>query len=255
MNTRNDEDTVIRNTGSDENNRNAMENDAEDNTGNPSSVDGKDPLNGIGIERRARERRTKEKKMPVDGSTDDFIEKLKSEICGKDDEIQKLNREIDSIKDLIQRRQADFDNYKKRNQKQLEQNKKYAVKEFAVEIIAIDDDLLRAIESSASIKEGETLENSHDSFVHGVTLISKRIQDLLNKFGIVEIDAMGKPFDPNFHECVEIEMSGDFQSDTVTKVHQKGFTIDDMVIRTSKVKVTKPSKQEDEKVKGNSADE
>ena len=58
------------------------------------------------------------------------------------------------------------------------------------------------------------------------------------------MEAEGKKFDPNFHEAVEIEMSDDVDFDTVTKVYQKGFRIDDLVVRSARVKVAKPRKEE-----------
>jgi molecular chaperone GrpE len=192
-------------------------------------------------ERRSDVRRLKERRNSTaeDESSAEF--QLKKVISEKDDEIMELNKEIESIKELIQRRQADFENFKKRNLKLLEENKKFAIRDFALDIININDDLLRAIEASRDIPEGESLDKAHDSFVEGVSMISGRIESTLNKFGITEIDSLNLEFNPNLHEAVEIETGDDVEVDTVTKVHQKGFRIDDLVVRSAKVKVTKPS--------------
>lgn len=183
--------------------------------------------------RRQRERRTGQDEE----SAEDQLKKVISE---KDNEIMELNKEIESIKELIQRRQADFENFKKRNLKLLEENKKFAIRDFALDIININDDLLRAIEVSREIPEGESLEKAHNSFVEGVSMISGRIENTLNKFGITEIESLNLEFDPNYHEAVEIETGDGVEVDTVTKVHQKGFRIDDLIVRSAKVKVTKP---------------
>lgn len=189
--------------------------------------------------RRLRERR---KSSAEDESSVEF--QLKKVISEKDNEIMELNKEVESIKELIQRRQADFENFKKRNLKLLEENKKFAIRDFALEIININDDLLRAIEVSRDIPEGESLEEAHNSFVEGVSMISGRIESTLNKFGITEIESLDLEFDPNLHEAVEIETCDSVECDTVTRVHQKGFRIDDLVVRSAKVKVTKPSGQQ-----------
>jgi len=189
-------------------------------------------------QRRKEERREKneEKKTLKEN------EKLKKELTEKDEEIKKIKAEEESIKDLLQRRQADFENYKKRMMKLQEDSRKFAIKDFASDIILINDDLLRAIDAASTVPEDGTTDDSHRSFVEGVTMISSRIEEAFGNYGIVEIEAMNQEFDPNFHEAVEIEMSEDADVDTVTWVHQKGFRIDDLVIRSSKVKVAKPMK-------------
>lgn len=163
----------------------------------------------------------------------------KNEIDSKDEEIGKLKKEIEDQKDQMLRRQADFENYKKRSLKQQEDFKKLAIKDFACDIININDDLIRAIEASESM-ENKDAEESHSSFVQGVKMISSRIIETLRDYGIEEIDAHEQPFDPMYHEAIEMEDSEHHETDTVTKVHQKGFKLDDLVIRSAKVKVAKP---------------
>jgi len=180
------------------------------------------------------------KKDSIDLKQENRIKELEkkhnSEIKLKDEQISKLEKDLDSLKDLSQRRQADFENYKKRTIKLQEDLKKMAIKDFALEIIMINDDLLRAIDSA----EENTNEDSYNSFVEGISMISKRIETTLENFSILEIEALGEEFNPNFHEAIEIEESEEIESEMVTKVHQKGFKIDDLAIRSSKVKVTKP---------------
>lgn len=161
----------------------------------------------------------------------------------QEDEIINLTKENETLKDLLLRRQADFENYKKRTAKFQEEYRKTAIKEFAKDIIDINDDLIRAVDAAENIVDSEA-EDTGKYFSEGVALISKRIVETLANYGIVEIEADGKPFDPNFHEAIEIgEAEQDIDADTVTKVHQKGFKLDDHVIRTAKVKVTKAAKK------------
>lgn len=164
----------------------------------------------------------------------------------QEDEIIKLTKENETLKDLLQRRQADFENYKKRTAKFQEEYKKTAIREFARDIIDINDDLIRAIEAAENIADSEP-EDTRKFFSEGVAIISKRIVETLGNYGIVEIEAEGMPFDPNFHEAIEIgEADQNIDTDTVTKVHKKGFKLDELVIRTAKVKVAKAVKKDGE---------
>ncbi len=198
-------------------------------------------------ERRKKERRTEDRRQDESPVEDPRLGELREKVAEKEEDILKLRGEADSLKDLLQRRQADFENYKKRNARLMEDSKKFAIRDFASDIILINDDLLRAIEASSSVSgDEESLETSYRSFVDGVSMISKRIEETLRNYGIEEIEAEGQPFNPNFHEAVEIEMSDSIETDTVTHVHQKGFRIDEMVVRSSKVKVAKPMPRQDQ---------
>lgn len=154
----------------------------------------------------------------------------------------KLRGEMDALKDTMLRRQADFENYKKRMAKQQGEYRKMVIRDVAQDIILINDDLLRAIDASKSVSKDEVSKDTYRSFVDGISMISDRIEEAMGKHGVTEIDALNQEFDPNFHEAVEIEMSGDINVDTVSKVYQKGFRIDDLVVRSAKVKVTKAKK-------------
>jgi len=163
----------------------------------------------------------------------------------KDEMISKKDSEILQLKELLLRSRADFDNFRKRCVKNEELNKKLAVKEFALDILTINDNLIRASEASLHIDEGDTLDHAHRSYVEGVMMISKSLEQSLEKHGVEEIDSLNCPFNPVFHEAVEFDTSEDIDVDMVTKVYQKGFKIDAMVIRTAKVKVSKPSKKQE----------
>ena len=185
-----------------------------------------------GEERRSNERRSSHRRG-YDAEYREQIESLKEELTKKGEEILVL-------KDTMLRRQADFENYKKRAIKQQEEQRRYSIRNIAHDIIQINDDLLRAIEASSNVTEGSSLEDAHRVFIEGVSMISRRIEETLEKFGVVEIESQGMEFDPRYHEAVEFEIASDVSVDTVSKVYLKGFRIDDLVVRTARVKVTKP---------------
>ncbi|MDR3237395.1 MAG: nucleotide exchange factor GrpE [Spirochaetia bacterium] len=165
----------------------------------------------------------------------------------RDDEaLEKLQAELAAAKDLLLRRQADFDNYKKRMAKLQDDNRKLALRDIAAGIVEINDDLLRAIDAAAVISDENGQKDVNDSFVQGVSMISKRIESLLEKYGVVEIDALNQEFDPNLHEAIEMG-TGEVERDTVTFVHQKGYLMNDLLLRSAKVKVTKPERKDEKK--------
>ena len=108
-----------------------------------------------------------------------------------------------------------------------------------MDIININDDLIRASEAAVQIADGDNLEHAHKVYVDGVMLISRNIIQSLAKNGVEEIESLNMPFNPEVHEAIEFDTSDQVTEDTVTRVHQKGFRIDQFIIRTSKVKVTK----------------
>jgi len=175
----------------------------------------------------------------------DNVKNSENETLNQEEEIIKLNNEIDSLKDILQRRQADFENYKKRSAKMQEEFKKLAIKDFAFDVINVNDDIIRAIEASENIS-GKNDHETKDSFIEGVKLISKRIEEILKKYGIQEIEAENMPFDPAYHEALEIENSERHEEDTVTKVYQKGFKLENHIIRSAKVRVSKPIQKSQE---------
>ncbi len=165
---------------------------------------------------------------------------LKDELKQRSEEIEKKKEEIEALKDILKRRQADFENYKKRVVKSQDEYRKFAIKDMAVDIININDDMLRAIEAAVAVcSEKETSQNA---FIEGITMISRRIEEMLQKFGVVEIECLNREFDPNLNEAVETEESDDVDKDTVTRVYQKGFRLDEYVVRTAKVKVTRKAR-------------
>ncbi len=181
------------------------------------------------------------------------VKELENEVSEQEGEIIRLTKEIETLKDLLQRRQADFENFRKRTAKLQEDYRKLAIKDFAYDIINVNDDIMRAIEASDSLADKEN-SDSKDSFIEGIKLVSKRIEEILNKYGIEEIDAENKPFNPQYHEALEIESSEAHSEDTVTRVYQKGFKLDEHLVRSAKVKVSKPAPKKNECADDNGKD-
>lgn len=130
--------------------------------------------------------------------------------------------------DRLLRLQADFTNFKKRVEKEKSDIYLYANEKLALDLLDIMDNLERAI-----VSQGEDKENP---LYTGIQLIFKQLLDVLNKHGIKEIEALNKPFDMNLHHAVMRE-EADAESGEVIEVFQKGYTIQEKVLRPAMVKV------------------
>lgn len=177
--------------------------------------------------------------------TQDQLQHKEAALQKLQEELNKKNEELTALKDLLMRRQADFENYKKRIIRMQEDDRKLAIKDIACDVITINDDLIRAIEAASNVQSVDNVFEAHTSFVEGVKIISRQIEDMLKRYGVEEIESINQPFDPEYNEAIEIDESPDVEKDTITKVYQKGFKLDKYVIRAARVKVTRPAKKPD----------
>ena len=122
---------------------------------------------------------------------------------------------------------ADFQNYRRRTEKEKNDIYAFANEKIVSELLNVIDNFERALAASA---EG-------DSFAEGMKLIFKQLQGVLEKSGVAEIEALGQDFDPNFHNAVMMEDSTEYESGKVTEVMQKGYMLNNKVVRPSMVKV------------------
>ena len=139
----------------------------------------------------------------------------------------------DGYKDKYVRLLAEFENARKRQERERSQIIKYAHEEIVVELLDVFDDLERAL-AAASAKGG-----SASGVVKGLEIVAMKLQDVLKKYGVAPIEAVGKPFDPHMHEPLMHEASGEHPDGHVMEEFQKGYTLSGRVVRTAKVKVAK----------------
>jgi molecular chaperone GrpE len=140
--------------------------------------------------------------------------------------------ERDRFLDLLQRTRADFENYQKRNQRDREQERKYMYGPFVRDLLPVFDNLDRA--TAAARQAGET-----GPLVQGVAMVHNQFLDLLKRYGVTPIEALGKPFDHNLHEAVVQQTAPGKPPDTVIQVLEQGFMNQDRVLRPAKVIVSK----------------
>ena len=138
-----------------------------------------------------------------------------------------LAKKLSELEDSRLRLMAEYQNYRRRSEKEKSDIYAYANEEFAKQILEVTDNFERAMAAPTA----------DDKYREGMELIFKQLLSVLEKNKVAEIEALGKPFDPRSHEAVMNDPSPDAESGTVTQVLQKGYTLNNKVIRTAKVAV------------------
>jgi len=150
-----------------------------------------------------------------------------------EDILKKTLTERDEFKDKYLRGLAEIDNFRKRMKKEKEDHQRYVLTEFLVDLLQIYDNLERALKA----KTGE----QEKGIVSGVEMIRRQFLELLKKYQVLEIDALGKHFDPAFHEALSKEEREGISKPVVIEVYQKGFTYNDKLLRPVLTKVAVPA--------------
>ena len=144
--------------------------------------------------------------------------------------------EIRQLKDQLLRARAEAENTRRRAQKEREDTSKYAVANFAKEMLAVADNFSRAVEAiPAEARKSEPTKN----LIAGIEATERQLQVTLERFGIKKLTPLGEVFDPNFHR-VMLEMEDtDQPPGTIVQVLQPGYVIHDRLLREALVAVAK----------------
>ena len=132
------------------------------------------------------------------------------------------------------RLQADFDNFRRRTK----ENEAKAADTYKAETLKSFLPVLDNFELALSHMKKD---DSGEAYLKGFELLQKQLVKIMTDFGVKEIDAKGKAFDPHFHEAVMMVQSDEMEDDTVALVFQKGYLYKDTVLRPAKVQVVKNS--------------
>ena len=128
--------------------------------------------------------------------------------------------------------QADFENYQKRVGREREELVKRASEELILKLLSVVDDLERAVEASRSSSDKEVLAS-------GVEMVLKQFQATLAEEGLSQIEAVGKPLDPELHEVVTTVETDQCPENIIVRVLRKGYSLNGRVIRPSMVEVAR----------------
>lgn len=173
--------------------------------------------------------------IPVTNNEENTEKNSEKNNIYKDEELNKLKQELDECKENLLRVQAEADNFRKRLMKDYEERFKFANQSLLLEFLTVVDNIELALRH---IDEGKT--DSLEKFKEGLTLILKQMKDFLAKYGMKEILCVeGEQFDPNLHDAIMLDSREDLENNTITMVLQKGYTLNDRVVRPVKVRVNK----------------
>jgi molecular chaperone GrpE len=148
-------------------------------------------------------------------------------------QIEQLQQQLADAKDQTLRTAADAQNVRRRAEKDVENAHKYALEKFASALLPVADNLERSLDVADRANE------SLKPLTEGIELTSKTMLDALKRFQVEQIDPLGAPFDPQFHEAVATVESPDAEPNSVLQVMQKGYTLNGRLLRAAMVVVSK----------------
>lgn len=143
------------------------------------------------------------------------------------EERDRLRKEKDELNDLLLRRTAEFDNYRKRTERERTELIEFAASDAVKALLPVLDDFERALKQECADPE----------YAKGVALIYQRTFDALKKLGLEPIEAVGQPFDPNYHHAIEMVPTEEHDDHTVIDDLLRGYTFKGRLLRASMVRV------------------
>jgi molecular chaperone GrpE len=154
--------------------------------------------------------------------------------------IQELTRQLAEMTQkaenhwaTVLRKQAEYDNLQKRTSRDLENSRKFALEKFASELLAVKDSMELGLNAAAKP------ETPLDVIREGMSLTLKMLADMMNKFGIVEINPLAEKFNPQWHEAIAMQPLPNVEDGQVIHVHQKGYQLSERLLRPARVIVAK----------------
>ena len=155
------------------------------------------------------------------------------------DPLQDLEKERDKYLEMLQHTRAEFENYQKRMRREIESERKYSILPMVRDLLRVLDNIHRAVQASQASQDSEGL-------AEGITMVARQLEELLQRYEIVRIDAVGEPFDPNFHEAVGQYRVKDCPVNEVLEEVERGYQLFERVVRPSKVIVAASDETSDD---------
>lgn len=155
------------------------------------------------------------------------------------EELKTLARERDEYLQRLQRVVADYQNYQKRQEKMKHRMREQVKRDVVERILPVADHLARALEAAEETEGAEDI-------LEGLRLVESEFHGALRAFDVEPIEAVGREFDPHYHEAAMQEPAGDVPPNTVVRELKKGFTMGEAVIRPAQVSVSARADDEEE---------
>ncbi|MEI9475823.1 MAG: nucleotide exchange factor GrpE [Deltaproteobacteria bacterium] len=193
------------------------------------------------MEDHKKKKNNKHQNHPPEGNTgEETIKDEKKMKDGEKEEIEELRKKLEEKEkeaqenlDRLLRMAADLDNYKKRAAREKEEWIRFANEDLLKAVLPFADNLERAVNHSEKTKDIQSL-------VEGVKLTIQQLLQALNKFGVSRFESVGKPFDPAVHEAMLVVETDREKPHHVIQEFQKGYLLNDRLLRPATVSVSKP---------------
>jgi molecular chaperone GrpE len=146
-----------------------------------------------------------------------------------EEQLEQAQAKAEENWNTVLRMKADLENQRRRNEKQVEDAHKYAVKKFIEELLPVAD----------SMEMGMAAEGDVEQIREGVALTKKVFDNALEKFGLEVVDPLGEKFNPDLHQAMAMQPSDEYEEGHVSAVMQKGYTLNGRLVRPAMVMVVK----------------
>jgi molecular chaperone GrpE len=166
---------------------------------------------------------------PRESLEDVLAEDERSAIQAAEDKLSEVQKDLETLKDRHLRKLAEFENLRKRSEREKSEYYRQALASFLGDFLDIADNFQRALDHARP-------EELNNDFGQGVELIHQQFAELWKRYGLKEVDTTGA-FDPNVHQAVDTEESDAVAPQTILQVLQKGYMLQDRLVRPALVKV------------------
>lgn len=168
---------------------------------------------------------------PEAGPADPASTGVASETAALEPQLAAALAERDANYERFLRAQAELDNYRKRTQREVDEERKFAPLPIVRDLLPTLDNLRRAVDAARPVAEAANL-------VAGIDLVLQQIEQMLGRYGVTPIPSVGETFDPHLHEALTQVPSAEHPPLTVLQELERGYKLHDRVVRPSKVIVS-----------------
>jgi molecular chaperone GrpE len=166
---------------------------------------------------------------PGDTLQEVLEEEERSAAAATETRLRSVQKDLEDLRDRHLRKLAEFENMRKRSEREKQDYFRHALLQFARDFLPVLDHLELAMQHATPAER-------KSQFGQGVGMIRRQLMDVWKNYGLSEVDTSG-PFDPNVHEAVATEKAEDVPPQTILDVLQKGYQLEDKLVRPARVKV------------------
>ncbi len=177
----------------------------------------------------------------MDEETADIVVQAIDELAVRSTEIEQLKEELEQVTDQWKRQAAEFQNYRRRTEEEKQQMVSFGKGLVVQQLLDVVDDFQRSLQATEQTEKDGGTEgvSAYLSLKNGVELVYQKLMDELKKMDVEPIDAVGQPFDEDYHEALMQQPAADGQEPGIILTEiQRGYRMGDRVLRHSKVVVT-----------------